>query len=627
MWAEIWDVVEPLLRSVRESQEAIYRDDLQLFVSRNGFVEEAYFSFSYGPIFRQGEVAGIFSPCTETTAYVLQRRRLALLRKIAAIPISESIEEAAIQCVRVLSEDAHDVSFAALYLCASDGGRAQFVAQTGLGDFARLAEVVSVEDMSAPGGFAEPLRGILRDHQAVILDDLQETVGPITGGVWQDPQKSALLLPLRGLNDSALSGVLVAGISPRLPYNEEYRVFLDLLAEQISNVLLRTSSFLEERRRSDLFSSMFKSAPAFIAILRGPEHVFQFTNAPYTQLIGNRDVIGLPVIRALPEVREQGFVDLLDRVFRSGTPYRGDSVKVELQRGEGGAFESRYITFVYQPTYDASENVDGIFVLGMDVSETVAAHEALRKSEKLSAAGRLAATIAHEVNNPLEALTNLLYLVRDGVSSEGATYLSMAEDELTRIAHITKQTLAFYRESTAPLLFDVSNTVDSVVVFYRKQAQRNGVELRTELQPECNVFAIEGELKQVLSNLIANSLDALSGRTGSITIWTRTRNGCVHMAISDNGTGIPSNVLSKIWEPFFTTKATVGTGLGLWVTREIIEKHRGSLRVRTSTSGCRHGTTFSIIFPYEDKRHGDSLSSLEDICASVSTDGNRVYED
>ena len=91
--------------------------------------------------------------------------------------------------------------------------------------------------------------------------------------------------------------------------------------------------------------------------------------------------------------------------------------------------------------YDASENVDGIFVLGMDVSETVAAHEALRKSEKLSAAGRLAATIAHEVNNPLEALTNLLYLVRDGVSSEGATYLSMAEDELTRIAHITKQTL------------------------------------------------------------------------------------------------------------------------------------------------------------------------------------------
>ena len=95
---------------------------------------------------------------------------------------------------------------------------------------------------------------------------------------------------------------------------------------------------------------MFKSAPAFIAILRGPEHVFQFTNAPYTQLIGNRDVIGLPVIRALPEVREQGFVDLLDRVFRSGTPYRGDSVKVELQRGEGGAFESRYITFVYQPT-------------------------------------------------------------------------------------------------------------------------------------------------------------------------------------------------------------------------------------------------------------------------------------
>jgi len=250
-------------------------------------------------------------------------------------------------------------------------------------------------------------------------------------------------------------------------------------------MLFRTSALLEERRQAELFSSMFNSAPAFIAVLEGNEHVFQFANPPYMQLVGNRDLLGKSVADALPEVRDQGFVDLLDGVFRSGTPYRGDSIKVDLRRAEGEALESRFVTFVYQPTKDANGHINGIFVLGMDVSETVVAQEALRRSEKLSAAGRLAATIAHEVNNPLEAMTNLLYLARDGVSSESAMYLTMAEDELSRIAHITKQTLAFYRESSAPIQLDLSDTVESIAVFYREQAQRANVELRTQLNGTC----------------------------------------------------------------------------------------------------------------------------------------------
>ena len=591
MWAEIWHVVEPLLRSVRETEQAIYQDDLQLFVTRNGYLEEAYFSFSYGPIFRGGEVAGIFSPCTETTAYVLQRRRLSLLRRVAGLSPAGSLEKAASDCIHLLSESALDVSFAAIYVCDSESEPCTLISQTGLDGPSYLPNEINPESALAGRYF-----DVLRSRNAVVMGDLPLSLGALNGGAWHEQLHTAILLPLRGAADSSIVGVLLAGVSSRLPYNEEYRVFFDLLAEHISTVLSRTSALLEERRQAELFSSMFNNAPAFIAVLHGAEHVFQFANPPYMQLVGNRDLLGKSVADALPEVREQGFVDLLNGVFRTALPYRGDSIKIDLRRAEGESLESRFVTFVYQPTKDKNGQVDGIFVLGMDVSATVAAQEALRRSEKLSAAGRLAATIAHEVNNPLEAMTNLLFLAQEGVSSESAIYLTMAEEELSRIAHITKQTLAFYRESSDPVRFDLSDTVESIAVFYRKQAQRAHVELYAHLEGGSTILAVEGEIKQVLSNLIANSLDALAGRSGSISIRTRTRGGQVRLAVSDTGSGIPDNVLNRIWEPFFTTKAAVGTGLGLWVTRDLVEKHHGSLRVRTQTTGPRHGTLFLINF-------------------------------
>jgi len=597
MWAEIWDVVEPLLRSVRETEEAIYREDLQLFVTRNGYLEETYFSFSYGPIFRGGEVAGIFSPCTETTAYVLQRRRLSLLRKIAGLSPSDSLDKAALACINLLSESSIDVSFAALYLCGSGNEAGALVAQAGLDSASLLPNEIDSVPNGAASVFTSKYLEVLKTRDVVMLEDLPISLGPLKGGAWHEQQRTAILLPLRGAADSSIVGVLLAGVSSRLPFNEEYRVFFELLAEHMSNVLSRTSALLEERRQTKLFSSMFNSAPAFIAVLHGHEHVFKFANPPYMQLVGNRDVLGRSVADALPEVLEQGFVDQLDGVFRSGAPYRGDSIKIDLQRAEGESLQSRFVTFVYQPTKDANGQVNGIFVLGMDVSDNVAAQEALRRSEKLSAAGRLAATIAHEVNNPLEAMTNLLFLARDGVSSESAMYLTMAEDELSRIAHITKQTLAFYRESSAPICFDLGDTVESIAGFYRKQAQRAHVKLYTHLESGCAIFGVEGEIKQVLSNLIANSLDAMVGEPGSISIRTRTRAGQVCLMVSDTGSGIPDQVLSRIWEPFFTTKASVGTGLGLWVTRDLVEKHHGTLHVRTRTGGPWHGTTFLLHFP------------------------------
>jgi signal transduction histidine kinase len=595
MWAEIWDTIEPLLRKVRETGEASWYEDYPLFVTRNGYTEESYFSFSYGPVYEGGEVAGIFSACTETTAHVLQRRRLRLLRQISVEGTAETLEQAVNSCTHLLSDDPEDVPFAMVFLCEPNGESMRLVSSVGLGQgAASIPESVPLSEFSLqPGASASP--GV--PFYPTLLKDISGWPSEIVAGPWNEPHDKVAVLPLRRANGDELAGVLVAGISARLNYSEEYRVFLDLLSAQVSSAVARTTAFLEERQRAESFAKMFDAAPAFMAVLRGPDHVFEMVNPRYRQLLGHRHLLGQSVRAAVPEVEGQGFLELLDRVYETGEPFHGDSLRVELQSAPDRPTEVRYLTFVYQPLKDAEERVTGIFVLGMDVSENVIAHEALRRSERLSAAGRLAATIAHEVNNPLEAMTNLLFLAKIDGGENLPKYLDMAEGELRRIAQITRQTLSFYKESTIPAPFDLSATVASILMFFKKQASAKGIAVLTDLKPGCEMVAIEGEIKQVLSNLLTNAIDAIHGEGGRIWIRTHKRDGAVRLLISDTGSGISPEVLKRIWEPFFTTKEAVGTGLGLWTTKEILAKHHARLRLRSNAKGAWRGTTFVIDFP------------------------------
>jgi signal transduction histidine kinase len=229
------------------------------------------------------------------------------------------------------------------------------------------------------------------------------------------------------------------------------------------------------------------------------------------------------------------------------------------------------------------------------------AEEALIRSEKLASAGRLAATIAHEINNPLEAVTNLLYLAK-GDPAKAAQYIEAAESELHRVAHITRQTLGFYRDGGTPHSVQMDKLVNDVLSLYAKRLEIKNIAVHARLEQQPEVTASGGELRQIVSNLISNAIDALphEGRLSiSVHSARHPRHGTdgVRLIVADNGTGIPAEVRAKIFEAFFTTKRDVGTGLGLWVTRSLVEKHGGSLRMRTSTDPHRHGTTFSVFFP------------------------------
>jgi signal transduction histidine kinase len=244
------------------------------------------------------------------------------------------------------------------------------------------------------------------------------------------------------------------------------------------------------------------------------------------------------------------------------------------------------------------------------IQQYARAQEALLRSEKLAVTGRLAASIAHEINNPLEAVTNLLFLMRAEASSESQKkYLAQAEQELARVAEITKQTLRFYREPSQPAATKISTVLDSVLLLFGPRLGAAGIAVeRTERSTSATVLSSPGELRQVIANLVGNSIDAM--RTGGrlrirISQYGHPDHGgeFVRLTIADTGTGIPDDVLPTIFEPFVTTKGERGTGLGLWVTAEIMKRNGWKIRVRSCRCPGHTGTTFSIVIPAFESLH------------------------
>ena len=240
------------------------------------------------------------------------------------------------------------------------------------------------------------------------------------------------------------------------------------------------------------------------------------------------------------------------------------------------------------------------------LAEREQAQEALRKSEKLAVAGKLAASIAHEINNPLAAVTNLAYLIATSSSLEEAKrYATLAENELARVTEITTQTLRFYRQQTRPVRTQVAEIVDSVLALF--QARLNAAEITVERQYDQTdpLLCYSGELRQLVANLVGNAIDAMraGGRLLLRVAPAYSLNGVarrgVRITVADTGIGIPVELRNKLFEPFVTTKTLTGTGLGLWVSEQITRNHGGTIRFRSRATPGRSGTVFSIFLPYE----------------------------
>ena len=270
------------------------------------------------------------------------------------------------------------------------------------------------------------------------------------------------------------------------------------------------------------------------------------------------------------------------------------------------------------PIRDDLGRLVGVVLVFRDATSERKSQEILRKTEKIAAAARLAATVSHEINNPLEAVSNLIYLakVRQGVPADAIGDLNLAEQELKRVSHVTRQTLGFYRDTSTPAQLDLPSLVESVLRLYTNKFTSKKIQVQSEFQPCPPLQGWPGELQQVIANLISNAADAVSSN-GQLKVnisCVDRLNGrsekAVRLQVEDDGPGIAPDHLDRIFEPFFTTKKDVGTGLGLWVSKEIVERHGGIIEVESRRDNWSHGTVFSVLLPCsaETERQAASAS-------------------
>jgi PAS domain S-box-containing protein len=260
------------------------------------------------------------------------------------------------------------------------------------------------------------------------------------------------------------------------------------------------------------------------------------------------------------------------------------------------------------PVHDAAGQIVRWFGTNTDITEQRRSEEALRRTEKLAATGRLAASIAHEINNPLEAVMNLVYLAKKQPASQ-RRYLELAEHELERIAQITKNTLGFYRDSASTVHADISELLQEVVRLYERKIEFKKITLHPEYGNDMTIVGYPGELRQIFANIIANAIEALP-EGGTLCIrasrrraWADAQREGIRVSVMDNGSGIPPANRKRIFEPFFTTKKDIGTGLGLWLTLNLIAKHQGRLQLRSSVQPGKAWTAVSVFLPLQPLEH------------------------
>jgi PAS domain S-box-containing protein len=689
VYGESWPVVGPLLERALATGQTLFHEKLLVPLPAEGGTRDAYLNYSFSPIFEGGKIAGLFGSLHDVTGEVVALEKLAA-SEARASRILQSIGDAVI----VTDEQARvtEMNHVAESLTGwtVDDARGELLST--------VFQIVNEERREAVESPADKVRRLgtivsLANHTVLIRRDGSETAIDDSGAPILD-------------QEGRLTGIVL--------------VFRDITERKEAE-----KEALRERAR---LLEVFQQAPVFFALLQGPEHVFTMVNPLYQRLVNYRDVLGKPVRAALPEIAQQGFADILDKVYR-GETFVGSGLPYQAPTAEGLPAEERWLDFVYQPLREPDGSVSGVIVVGSDVTDQKKARDAARQlaaivdssedvilskdlngivtswnaaasrvfgytaeemigqsilklipehlhadekriiesiragrrvehfdtarlvkdgrlidvsltvspikdeqgkvigaskilrdvsdrkrieqslvqAEKIAATGRMAATIAHEINNPLEAVVNLLYLLRAKVSDEdGRRYLATAEEELGRVSHIAKQTLGFYREHAAARRVSVSEIAQHALTIYEPRCTAAGITIRTSFSSSRKLVLRRGEMMQAISNLIANAIYAMPGGGNlffSVEDVEEPARGTV-LTLADNGVGIAPQDLPRVFEAFFTTRSTVGTGIGLFVAKQFIEGHGGQISIASERDAPNHGTTVRIFLPLHTAYEG-----------------------
>jgi signal transduction histidine kinase len=578
-WPEIWHVIGPMLDAVLSRGESTFSEDLMLPLERKGFPEECYFTFSYSPIRDEaGGVGGVFCSVVETTAQVLAARRTRTLRRLADATVVRRTEaEALAMSMKTLGERVADLSWA-LYQPLVEG---------------TLVPEVSV-GLERPE--VEALAPVLAAcaERARASSSAQE----LPSGAGDPAGPRGWVLPI-GKSGSAPSGLLVLGRSPMLPFDEPYRTFFELVAAALASSLEAARAFEVEQQ----LAAVFENAPVAIAMLRGPDLVYDFANPSYRALVAGRDVVGKALLSALPELKGQGVFELLQGVLRAGKPFTHQALRVALHRHEGAELEEVFFNLVYEPLKNEVGEVHAIAVVATDVTDLVRARQEAEEANRTK--DEFMAMLGHELRNPLSPMLTALELMRlrapdvlereRGILERQVEHLARLVDDLLDVSRIARGRVELKRE-----VMELSSVVASAVEQVSPILEERGHYLRLSVhRTGLRIVADPVRLAQVFFNLLHNAAK-YTDPGGHLTIVARREGSEVALSVRDDGMGIAPELQPRVFETFFQgrqerDRAKGGLGLGLALVKSLTELHGG--RAEVESPGLGKGSTFTVWLP------------------------------
>jgi PAS domain S-box-containing protein len=572
-WTEIWPIIGPQIEQVMTTGESTWHEDQLVPIERNGRLEDVWWTYSYSPVFDDdGRIGGTLVVCQETTQRVLAEGRL------------RAIYDGTFEYIGLLSLD-----------------------------------------------------GTLLEANRASLEFVGKSRDAVIGlSFWESPWfafTSGAPQAVRAGIARAAAGEFVRYESPITRHNGEQRTF-DISLHPIRNERGETVFIVAEGRdiseRQRLLNALhverarlaevFRLAPSFLAVLRGPNHVFELVNEAYYSVIGRRDIVGKPVIQALPEVRQQGFVEILDRVLATGEPFVGREQRLLLQRTPDAPPEERFVDFVYQPLTEADGTRSGIVAHGSDVTEQVLARRDIERllieSEEARAEAESAnrvkseflAIMSHELRTPLNAIGGYADLIEMGirgpVTAEQREDLHRIQMSQRHLLGLINEVLNYAKLETGTVEFDVTEVhmrevlaaAESLVA---PQAKAKGLTLAVgDCPPNIIVHTDSEKLRQILVNLLSNAIK-FTDKGGRIDMTCLADTKCVYVRVTDTGIGIPTDKLDAIFDPFVQVRPELtrrhdGTGLGLAISRDLARGMGGDLTV---VSALGRGSHFTLSLP------------------------------
>lgn len=558
VFPEAWDLVSADLEACLYRGETAVRDNMFIPILLNGVLVDQYFSYSLIPVYENGRIGGIYDAFRNMTETVVGARRL-----------RES--EARLKL-------ATEVAKLGVFVWDTVGDSGSWENDRMYEIFGRTRE-------------EGPVNGTAFSNEVVHPD-------------YRDAFMRAAENTLQRGEPFRFEGLIYCsdGTSRCIEVNGNLQPETDGSRGRILGTirdvteLRKTEEELREsaKRLGELAAIVASSDDVIVS--KDLNGIIASWNEAATRVFGYspEEIIGTSILRLIPEHLHSDEKTIIESIRAGRRIEHFETVRL--------AKDGRLIdvSLTVSPIKDEQGRVIGASKILRDVSSRRRMEQSLLQAEKIAATGRMAATIAHEINNPLEAVMNLLYLLRPRITDDdGRNFLATAEDELVRVSHIAKQTLGYYHEHAAASLASVSEIAEHVLTIYEPRCTAAGITVRRSLGSSTRIVLRRGEMMQVISNLIANSIYAMAaGGTLSVSVCDApSADDGIILTIEDDGVGIAPKVLPMVFDAFFTTRTTVGTGIGLFVAKQFVEGHRGRISIESDNESERHGTTVRIFLP------------------------------